>query len=69
MKQMLHKTLLGMILAGGLIIGMVKGEEVKQRWIAKMKNRQEGKGTASQQLNETSDEIVLDEFEVSAYHS
>jgi hypothetical protein len=69
MKQMVHKTLLGMILAGGLIIGMVKGEEVKQRWVAKMKGRHEGKEAASQKNNGTPEEVVLDEFEISAYHS
>jgi hypothetical protein len=69
MKQMLHKTLLGMILTGGLIIGMVKGEEVRQKWVAKMKSRHEGKEAASQANNGTPEEIMLDEYEISAYHS
>lgn len=58
-----------MILTGGLIIGMVKGEEVRQRWIAKMKNRHEGKEAATQANNTTPEEVMLDEYEISAYHS
>ena len=58
-----------MILTGGLFIGMIKGQEVKQRWIAKMKNRYEGSETANHKIPATPEEILLDEYEISAYHS
>ncbi len=32
-----------MILTGGLFIGMIRGQEIKQKWIAKMKNKYEEK--------------------------
>ena len=55
-----------MILTGGLFIGMVRGQEIKQRWITKMKNKYEGK---SESKLVSPEEISLDEFEISAYHS
>lgn len=59
-----------MILTGGLFIGIVRGQEIKQRWITKMKNKYEGKRvTSSDAVLVSSEEIMLDEFEISAYHS
>lgn len=58
--------MLSMILTGGLFIGMVRGQEIKQRWITKMKNKYEGK---SESKLVSPEEISLDEFEISAYHS
>jgi hypothetical protein len=69
MKQLLHKILLSMILSGGLFIGMVKGQEVKQKWIAKMKDRYEGKESASHKNPNNPEEVMLDEYEISSYHS
>jgi hypothetical protein len=66
MKRIVQKALLSMILTGGLFIGMVRGQEIKQRWITKMKNKYEGK---SDSKLVSQDEISLDEFEISAYHS
>jgi hypothetical protein len=64
MKQILHKMLLSMILSGGLFIGMVRGQEVKQKWIAKMKNRYEGKESARQKNAAGPEEVMLDEYQV-----
>ena len=58
-----------MILGGGLFIGMVRGQEVKQKWIAKMKDRYEGKGAANHKNSANPEEIMLDEYEISSYHS
>ena len=58
-----------MILTGGLFIGMVRGQEIKQRWITKMKNKYEGNGAKGDNKTVTPEEISLDEFEISAYHS
>ena len=58
-----------MILSGGLFIGMVRGQEVKEKWIAKMKNRCEGKEAANHKKIAGAEEIMLDEFEISSYHS
>ena len=70
MKRLVHKALLSMILTGGLFIGMVRGQEIKQRWITKMKNKYEGKRAGSgDAIRVSSEEVTLDEFEISAYHS
>ena len=70
MKRLVQKALLSMILTGGLFIGIVRGQEIKQRWITKMKNKYEGKRAASgDAILMSSEEIALDEFEISAYHS
>ena len=58
-----------MILAGGLFIGMIRGQEIKQKWIAKMKNRYEEKKVPGNPKSIIPEEISLDEFEISAYHS
>ena len=68
MKQLLRKVLLSMILSGGLFIGMVRGQEVKQKWIAKMKERYEGKESASSKIATHTEEVMLDEYEISSYH-
>ena len=68
MKQVVQKALLSMILTGGLFIGIVRGEEIKQRWITKMKSKYEGK-VKGDAILKSSEEIALDEFEISAYHS
>ena len=58
-----------MILTGGLFIGMIRGQETKQKWIAKMKNRYEEKESKSNPKTASPEEVSLDEFEISAYHS
>ncbi len=57
------------MLSGGLFIGMVKGQEVKQKWIAKMKDRYEGKESANHKNAANTGEVMLDEYEISSYHS
>jgi hypothetical protein len=44
---------------------MFKGQDVRQRWVAKMKNRHEENKSVPQQ----SDEVNLDEIELATYHS
>ncbi|MGC4037948.1 MAG: hypothetical protein QM764_18445 [Chitinophagaceae bacterium] len=67
MKRIAQKTLLSMILTGGLFVGMIRGQEIKQRWITKMKNKYEGNKVNDSLM--ASEEVSLDEFEISAYHS
>ncbi len=57
-----------MILLTGLFIGMVRGQEVRQRWMNRMKNRHEEK-EMSKVAGKQSDDVLLDEFEMAAYHS
>ena len=64
MKGMKRKIALALAIMGGTIIGAFRGEVVKQRYIAKIKSRYEDHKRVQQQ-----DEIMLDEFELSAFHS
>lgn len=54
------------IFMGGFFLGMFKGQDVRQRWVAKMKSRAE----ENKELAQTApDDIKLDEFELEAWHS
>ncbi|HEU4573607.1 MAG TPA: hypothetical protein VFS36_01290 [Chitinophagaceae bacterium] len=68
MKRMFYKLMFSIILVGGLFIGMVRGQEVRHRWVAKMKSRYE-ENESHEQLNRGDNKLLLDEFEMSAYHS
>lgn len=61
-KRMKKFVYTGLFVAG-LFIGIFKGQEVRQRWMAKMKGRAEDKKAA------VTAEVTLDEFELAAYHS
>lgn len=62
MKKIIYTA----IFMGGLFVGMFKGQEVRQRWVAKMKNRQEENKSVPHQHPE---EVHLDEIELATYHS
>lgn len=50
-------------IAAGFFIGAFRGEIAKQKYIAKVKNRYE------QHNKVQHDEVILDEFEFSAFHT
>jgi len=52
-----------------MLIGMVKGQEVKQKWVSKMKNRYEEQRASSKTIKYKQAEIMLDEIELATYHS
>lgn len=62
MKKIIYTA----IFMGGLFVGMFKGQEVRQRWVAKMKNRhEENKQIPAPQP----EEVTLDDYEIAAFHS
>lgn len=67
MKRM-KKIIYTALFVAGLFIGIFKGQEVRQRWMAKMKNKAEDR-KAVVATTETEVEVSLDEFEMTAYHS
>ena len=68
MKRVFYTLLFSMIMVAGLFIGMVKGQEVRNRWISKMKfKHEESKENKKQVL--LPGEVPLDEIELSTYHS
>ena len=65
MKQMIYKLTLTIIMAGGLFVGMVRGQEAKTKWVNKMKGRLE----TSEKQKSNPGEVILDEIEMAAFHS
>ena len=66
---MIYKMPFSLILMAGMLIGMVKGQEVRQKWVSKMKNRHEEQRASSKIINHNQAEIMLDEIELATYHS
>jgi hypothetical protein len=69
MKTMFYKFTFRLFLVGGIIVGIVKGQDARQKWVTKKKIRYEaGKG---HQKNMGIDRslVALDEIEMSTYHS
>ncbi|MFC0774577.1 hypothetical protein [Terrimonas alba] len=68
MKRIISTLLFSLIMVAGLFIGMIKGQEVRNRWVSKMKTRHEERRSNS--VAETPQgEVVLDEIEMATYHS
>ena len=67
MKRIIYTLLFSMIMIAGLFIGMVKGQEVRNKWISKMKFKHEESKENKKQLPQG--EIMLDEIEEATYHS
>jgi len=67
MKKIFYSMLLTMIVVAGLFIGMIKGSEVRNKWVSKMKFRYEEKKETKKQIPKGG--ITLDEIEESTYHS
>ena len=63
MKRVIYSAVLGMVVFAGLFVGIVKGQEVRHKWLARMKNRHEAKNA------EIIPEVSLDEIEMATYHS
>jgi len=69
MKAIFYTFTFRVILVIGIIVGLVKGQEARQRWVSKKKIRYEAKREAKRNLNTDGSQVVLDEIEMSTYHS
>ena len=65
MKQVNHKIIIATIIAGGLFIGFVKGQEARNRWVSKMKSRHEN---PKEKKEKNAQEVALDDFEIASFH-
>ena len=63
MKQFNHKIFIAAVVVSGLVIGAVKGQEARSRWVSKMKTRDERKMKANPS------EVVLDDYEIASFHN
>ncbi|TMI93791.1 MAG: hypothetical protein E6H06_10805 [Bacteroidetes bacterium] len=69
MKTIFYKFTFRMILLIGIVVGIVKGQEARQRWVSKKKIKYEAKLDSRRHLNLDPSQVVLDEIEMSTYHS
>ena len=67
MRRIIYTLLFSMIMIAGLFIGMIKGQEVRNKWLSKMKFKHEERRDSQKQL--VKGEIMLDEIEEATYHS
>ena len=69
MKAIFYKFTFRVILGIGIIVGIVKGQEARQRWVTKKKIKYETKRETKRNLKADGSQVVLDEIEMSTYHS
>ena len=67
MRKIVYTLVFSMIMVGGMFIGMVKGQEVRNRWVSKMRFKHE-EGKQHQRHVAKPGEIMLDEIEEATYH-
>ena len=63
MKQFNHRIFIAAVVVGGLVVGAVKGQDARSRWVAKMKTRDERKMKANP------NEVALDDYEIASFHN
>lgn len=69
MKQFHKRWLMLFILTVGTFIGIFKGTEAKQKWMFKIKNRQESKRQLAEQKKVVRQGgVPLDDIEMAAFH-
>ena len=69
MKQFHKRWLMLTLLTVGTFIGLFKGSEAKQKWMFKVKDREDSKRQLAEQKKVLRNGAVpLDEIELAAYH-
>ena len=68
MKTMFYKFTFRLFLVGGIIVGIVKGQDARQKWVSKKKIKYEAR-KAQQNTGIDRSLVTLDEIEMSTYHS
>jgi len=65
-----NKFLLFLVISGGSVIGIVKGEEAKQKWVFKIKSRVDNKKQiAEKKLRAKKGGVMLDDIELASFHT
>jgi hypothetical protein len=68
MKTIFYKFMLTVIVCVGLFVGMVKGQEARQKWVMKKKAKYENKKNQLVDAPDVNSLVILDEFEMATYH-
>ena len=66
---MFYKFTFRLFLAGGIIVGIVKGQDAKQKWVTKKKIKYEARKANQKNIGVDRSLVTLDEIEMSTYHS
>lgn len=69
MKTIFYKMIFTMILVAGIFVGVIKGQEARQKWVGKKKMKYEEKRTIPKNIKEDNSLVALDEIEMATYHS
>jgi len=69
MKAIFYKFFFRIILLAGIVVGILKGQEARQKWISKKKIRYEAKRAVQKKLDRDQSLVMLDDIEMSTYHS
>ena len=69
MKTIFYKFTIRMILLIGIVVGIVKGQEARQKWVSKKKTKYETKRVSRKHVPAGESLVMLDEIEMSTYHS
>jgi len=69
MKTMFYKFTFRLFLVGGIIVGIVKGQDARQKWVTKKKIRYEARKGHQKNMGIDRSLVALDEIEMSTYHS
>jgi hypothetical protein len=64
-----NKFLLFFVISIGSVIGMVRGQEAKQKWVFKIKSRVDNKKLiAEKRLQAKKGGVLLDDIEMASFH-
>ena len=64
-----NKFLLFLVISVGSVIGIVKGEEAKQKWVFKIKSRfEEKRHLAELKKIQKGGGVLLDDIEIASFH-
>jgi len=57
------------MLLAGIVIGLVKGQEARNKWVSRKKIKYESKRGVQKKLDGDKSLVTLDDIEMSTYHS
>jgi hypothetical protein len=69
MKTIFYKFTIKLILITGIGIGILKGQEARVKWVSKKKTKYEAKRDSRRHMPAGESLVMLDEIEMSTYHS
>jgi hypothetical protein len=69
MKMIFYKFTFRLILLVGIFVGIMKGQEARQKWVSKKKMKYEAKKANQKNSIADGSQVILDDIEMATYHS